>query len=121
MSNMFSVEFNRTPKYTTDGHVSYSSEEYEGSEYSSLSSNRINSFAYNGYWYFALPGNNTITFNPRYAYTNTQQNSRYEENGAEAIVNGAKDNSHQLSATLLLCIRLVRSARSKLCARDVFC
>lgn len=95
MSNMFSVEFNRTPKYTTDGHVSYSSEEYEGSEYSSLSSNRINSFAYNGYWYFALPGNNTITFNPRYAYTNTQQNSRYEENGAEAIVNGAKDNSHQ--------------------------
>lgn len=95
MSNMLSVEFDRTPKYTTDGHVSYSSDEYDGSEYNSLSSNRINSVAYNGYWYFVLPGNNTITFNPQYAYTNTKQNSRYEEVGAEAIVNGAEDNSHQ--------------------------
>lgn len=100
MSNMFSIEFDRMPKYITEGHVEYSSDEYEGSEYSSLSSDRINSFAYNGYWYFALPGNNTITFNPKYAYTNTQQNSRYEENGADAIVNGAKDDSHQVAGDI---------------------
>lgn len=95
MSNMLSLEFDRMPKYTAEGRVEYSSDEYEGSEYNSLSSDRINSIAYNGYWYFALPGNNTITFNPQYAYTNTRQNSRYEEVGTEAIVNGAEDNSHQ--------------------------
>ncbi len=100
MSNMLSVDLDNTPKYFTNGHVTYNTDEYEGSEYSSQRSNRINSFAYNGYWYFALPGDNTITFNPQYAYTNTKQNSRYEETDAETIINGAEDDSHQISGDI---------------------
>lgn len=100
ISNMLSLDFQRTPKQHLAGKVSYSPAEFSESEYTSTLSNRNNSVVYSGYWFFVLPHNNSITFNPHYAYTHTNQNSVYDETGIGCFVNGAKDDSHQASGNL---------------------
>ncbi len=100
LSNMITADFDHAPRYYTAGSVTYTPEDFKSTEYSSQSSNRINSLVYSGYWYATLPHGNSITFNPHYAYTHTNQTSTYDEVGLDAIVNGAVDNSHQASGDI---------------------
>lgn len=100
MSNMASIVYDRVPRHITEGKVTYTPQDYQASDYISNNSSRVNSLAYNGYWYFSLPSGNSITFNPHYAYTHTNQNSSYEEAGMETILNGAIDDSHQANGDL---------------------
>lgn len=98
--NMVSVDFDRTPKKYESGTVTYSPDDYPNGSFQSNNKNRINTFAYNGYCYFTLPHNNTLTFNPQYAYSHTNQWTSYIEQGFNDILNGAKDDSHQLTGDL---------------------
>ncbi len=100
ISNMVSVDFDRSPKQVTEGKLTYTPEDFESTEYSSFSSNKVKSIIYNGYWYFGLTNGNSITFNPQYAFTQTNQFSTYQENTAGTLLNGANDNSHQASGDL---------------------
>lgn len=100
ISNMITADFSRTPKHMTSGTVSYSPESFGSDDYEQLNSDKINSFIYNGYWYFKLPGGNLLTFNPEYAYTHTRQNSDYVEYGTKAYANSAVDHSHQASGNI---------------------
>lgn len=100
ISNMLTVDFDHTPHETAEGKVTYIPEDYKSTEYVSRNSNRINSFIYNGYWYFQLTHGNSLSFNPKYAYSHTNQHSFYDEGITPAIVNGAVDNSHQASGDL---------------------
>ncbi len=100
MSNMLTADFDHTPNHVTEGKVVYTPEDTESYNYKSQSSNRINSIIYSGYWHFILPRGNYITFNPHYAYTHTNQHYAYDETGAEAILNGVIDDSHQASGNV---------------------
>lgn len=100
MNNMVTVDIDRTPQHIIDGSVTYSPEDFESADYTSRKSSRINSLIYNGYWHFSLSHGNSITFNPSYAYTHTNQHSMYDEVGFETILNNAIDDSHQASGNL---------------------
>ena len=102
MSNMISADFDHSPKDMTSGTVTYKPEDYTSSEYTFNKSSRVNSFTYSGSWYFNLPHNNSITFNPYYSYGHTNLHSAYDETGIGSYVNGARDDSHQASGTLAL-------------------
>lgn len=100
VSNMVSFDLDNTPETYTSGTVSYSPAEFKNTEYMSSSSKRINSFVFNGYWFVRLPHNNSLSFNPHYAYTHTNQKSVYDEVGLDIIRNAALDDSHQASGDM---------------------
>lgn len=99
-SNMVTFDFENTPRNIVKGKVTYTPEDYTSSDYVSRSSNHVNSAIYNGYWYFSLPHDNYITFDPYYAYTHTNQYSNYKEAVMTAISNGAIDDSHQANGNI---------------------
>lgn len=100
ISNMVSAVFDRTPQNSREGRVTYAPEDFESSSYSSWGKNRVNSLAYTGYWYFTLPHGNSLTFNPKYAYSHTRIQSVYTEAAEPAVRNGAADDSHQGSGDM---------------------
>lgn len=91
---------NRKPHSDRSGEVIYTPADFPNSEYSSTLSNTSKFISYNGYYFFALPKSNSITFTPFYMFSHTGQNSSYIENGFAPIYNGAVDNTNQLKADL---------------------
>ncbi|MDE6536565.1 MAG: hypothetical protein K2M13_00760 [Muribaculaceae bacterium] len=100
LSNIFAVDFNHKPENNQEGSVVYIGDFIPSSSYISYSSNRVNSFTYNGYWNFVLSSNNTLTVSPNYSYSHTNQYSDYAETGFQSYINGATDDSHQLRADI---------------------
>ncbi len=100
MSNVLAVSHDGTPHRDESGSVTVT----PGTVTTCMSAtdSRVRSLTYSGYWNFILPKGNTLTFTPDYSYSHTVQNTLYAENGADPIVNGARDNSHQFKADLAL-------------------
>ena len=99
-STQFNGSINRKPHSDSTGEVIYSPADFPASEYSSTLNNISKFLSYNGYYFFALPKSNSISFTPFYMFSHTEQNSSYIENGFAPIYNGAIDNSNQLKADL---------------------
>ncbi len=99
-SSQINASLNATPHSDKDGHVSYVPADFPASSYSSTLDNRARYIAYNGYYFFSLPKNNSLTFSPSYVYSHTDQNSSYLETGFSPIFNGATDNTNQLNGNL---------------------
>ena len=68
--------------------------------YLSATNNFSKFISYNGYYFFVLPRNNSITFTPKYSLSHTDQNSDYSESGYTSILNSAVDNTNYLSGDL---------------------
>ncbi len=100
IQNVVGADFNHSPVDNTSGNVSYIPEVAARADYTSLSTNRVNSLSYNGYWNFILNDNNTVTFSPAYSYSHTKTNSTYFEENNDEYYNAAKDHSHQFKADL---------------------
>lgn len=100
VSTQINGSINRKPHSDRNGEVVYSPADFPTSEYESTLSNKSKFISYNGYYFFALPKNNSITFTPSYIYSHTVQNSSYTENGYDAILNGATDNTNQFKGDL---------------------
>lgn len=99
-SSQINGSINRIPRSDRAGEVLYSSSIFPASEYSSTLNNSAKFISYNGYYFFTLPKNNSITFTPSYTYSHTEQNTSYIENGYSPILNGAVDNTNQIKADL---------------------
>lgn len=99
-SSQINGSINRIPRSDRAGEVLYSSSIFPTSEYSSTLNNSVKFISYNGYYFFTLPKNNSITFTPSYTYSHTEQNTSYIENGYSPILNGAVDNTNQIKADL---------------------
>ncbi len=99
-STQINGSINRKPHSDRSGEVIYSPADFPSSEYSSTLSNNSKFISYNGYYFFALPKSNSITFTPFYMFSHTEQNSSYIENGFAPIYNGAVDNTNQVKADL---------------------
>jgi hypothetical protein len=100
IQNMVGANFNQSPANEQSGFIVYSPEVSERSDYTSNSTNRVNSLSYKGYWNFILNDKNTITVSPAYSYSHTNTESQYVEVGKGEYNNAAKDNSHQFKADL---------------------
>lgn len=99
-SSQINGSINRKPQSARNGEVVYSPADFSSSEYASILRNTSKFISYSGYYFFALPKNNSVTFTPSYIYSHTDQNSSYTENGYAAILNGASDNTNQLKGDL---------------------
>lgn len=99
-STQINGSINRKPHSDRSGEVVYSPADFPSSEYSSTLNNSSKFLSYNGYYFFALPKSNSITFTPSYMFSHTEQNSSYVETGFDPILNGATDNTNQLKADL---------------------
>ena len=99
-STLINGSINRKPHSDRTGEVVYFPADFPPSEYSSTLNNTAKFLSYNGYYFFALPKSNSISFTPFYMFSHTEQNSSYLENGFAPIYNGAVDNTNQLKADL---------------------
>lgn len=102
MVNTFGANFYRAPEDHSTGTVSYHPEYYTSTEYSDRKNSRTNSLTYSGYWNFILPHHNSISFNPYYSYSHTNQHTLYTEVSGANYANGATDDSHRATASLRL-------------------
>lgn len=100
MVNTIGASFFRSPKQNTAGSVHFVPADFPSTEYSNEQNSRSNSITYSGYWNFVLPKGNTLSFNPYYSYSHTNQHTLYSEAGGSAYANGAKDDSHRATAQL---------------------
>ncbi len=99
-SSQINASINDTPHSDRAGVVCYNPADYPASAYSSMLDKCSRFIAYNGYYFFSLPGDNSLTFTPAYVYSNTVQASSYSELGFPEILNGASDNTNQFKGDL---------------------
>lgn len=99
-STLINSNLDRQPNTVQNGTVSYSNNVYPTCEYRSVTNNFSKFISYNGYYFFILPRNNSITFTPKYSLSHTDQNSDYSESGYSSILNSATDNTNFLSGDL---------------------
>lgn len=99
-SSQIKGRIDNQPNSEKSGSVTYSIPDYDDSEYSSLFNERSQFIAYEGYYFFKLPLNNSIRFSPEYSYSHTEQNSAYREKGFAEIINGASDRTNKFSGIL---------------------
>ncbi len=99
-STQIKARFDCQPLSEKTGSVSYDTPLFRDSEYSSQYNERSQFIAYEGYYYFKLPKDNSVVFTPAYSYSHTLQNSLYKEIGFEEILNGASDHTNKLSGNL---------------------
>lgn len=99
-STQINGSINRKPHSDRSGEVIYSPALFPSSEYSSTLDNTSKFLSYEGYYFFVLPKNNSISLTSTYKFSHTEQNSSYAETGFAAIHNGATDNTNQLKADL---------------------
>lgn len=100
MVNTVGANFYREPEDCSAGSVTYAPADFPSTEYTDSRNSRSNSITYSGYWNFILPHHNSISFNPYYSYSHTDQNSLYTELLGTSFSNGAKDDSHRATASL---------------------
>ena len=101
-SSLINTNLDRQPNTAKNGIVSYSPEIAPKSEFNSTSTKFSKFISYDGYYFFSLPKNNSLTFSPKYSLSHTVQNSNYLEEGFSSIRNSATDNTNKLSMDLKL-------------------
>ncbi|MDE7142843.1 MAG: hypothetical protein K2O33_08125, partial [Muribaculaceae bacterium] len=84
----------------TSGSVRFSPADYPSTEYTDGQNSRTNSITYSGYWNFVLPRGNSLSFNPYYSYSHTNQHRLYSEASGASFASGATDDSHRATASL---------------------
>lgn len=99
-SSQIKARLDRQPTSEKVGLVSYDTPLYNDTEYTSLYNESSQFIAYEGYYFFKLPKNNSIAITPAYSYSHTLQNSCYKETDIADIINGASDNTNKLSGDL---------------------
>lgn len=100
-SSQIKGRIDRQPDTRRQGSVTYSSPDLNnGSEYSSLFNERSQFIAFEGYYFFKLPKDNSLVFSPTYSYSHTEQQTAYTESGFSEILNSASDNTNKFSANL---------------------
>lgn len=90
----------RKPHIYSRGSVRYSPEAYPNSDYLSASASRASYLKYSGYYYFALPKNNSLTASLDYEYAHTNENSEYTEPPFTPLLNGASDYTNGITGQL---------------------
>lgn len=99
-STLLKSNLDRQPNTIQNGTVRYSNNYYPTYEYHSTTRDYSKFISYNGYYFFVLPGSNSLTFSPQYSFSHTDQCSDYLEYGQSSILNSAIDNTNYLSGDL---------------------
>lgn len=99
-NSQIAVGLDNTPHNDNTGVVKYTDDILEPSNYSSNTDSKAKNLSYNGFYYFGLAKNNSLTASLSYSFSHTNQNSLYSETGMDMIYNGAKDNTHKGNISL---------------------
>ncbi|MDE6094772.1 MAG: TonB-dependent receptor family protein [Muribaculaceae bacterium] len=99
-NSQIAVGIDETPYNDNTGVVKYTDNILAPSSYSSNADSKAKYLSYNGFYYFGLANNNSLTASLNYSYSHTNQNSLYSETDMDMIYNGAKDNTHKGNISL---------------------
>lgn len=94
VNNQVAIGIDNTPHNDKTGLVKYTDNLLNESRYNSVEDSKAKFLKYNGYYYFGLPNNNSLTASISYSYSHTVQSSNYIETAIDPIYNGARDNTH---------------------------
>lgn len=94
-NSQIALSLDNTPRNENKGIVNYTNNAFDSSNYNSQSDSKAKYIGYNGYYYFNLPKNNSLSASISYSYSHTNQNSLYSETGNSAIYNSARDNTQK--------------------------
>ena len=94
-NSQIAVGLDNTPYNDNTGVVKYTDNLLVPSYYISNADSKAKYLNYNGFYYFDLANNNSLTASLSYSYSHTNQNSLYSETDMDMIYNGAKDNTHK--------------------------
>lgn len=94
-NSQIAVGLDNTPHNDNTGVVKYTDNLLVPSNYSSNADSKAKYLTYNGFYYFDLANNNSLTASLNYSYSHTNQNSLYSETDMDMIYNGANDNTHK--------------------------
>lgn len=99
-NSQIAVGLDDNPHDDNTGVVEYTDNPGARSSYSSIADSKAKYIRYNGFYFFALPKNNSLTASLNYSYSNTLQSSQYSETNIESIYNNAGDNTHKGNVSL---------------------
>lgn len=94
-NSRITIGLDDTPHNDNNGTVRYTDNIIGRSDYQSAAYSKAKYIKYNGYYFFSLPKNNSLTATVVYSYSHTAQASRYSEKDIPSIWNAAKDNTHE--------------------------
>lgn len=94
-NTQLSFGIDKTPHNDNSGVVRYTDDHLKGSDYNTFSDSKSRFLGYNGYYFFSLPKNSSLTATVSYSYSHTSQSSLYSETDIASVYNAAKDNTHQ--------------------------
>lgn len=99
-NSLIALGIDRLPHNDNEGVVRYSDDLMTMDEYYSKASDKAKYLNYSGYYFFTLPGSNSLTATLDYSYSHTDQNSCYSESNFSPIFNAAVDDTHKGNTTV---------------------
>ncbi|WP_289862576.1 hypothetical protein [uncultured Duncaniella sp.] len=94
-NSQISIGLDATPHDYNTGEVKYTDNLLGRSYYESIADSKAKYLNYNGYYFFSLPEDNSLTASLGYSYSHTNQSSQYSETDIASIYNNAGDNTHK--------------------------
>lgn len=96
------LQFNNTrmPHRDSQGAVTYSTDLFDNSTYTSEYDSHTQNATYTGYFNLSFDENNSLTIRPVYSYTRTTQDNTYSEAALSPIIYGARDYTNLANITL---------------------
>ena len=94
-NSQISIGLDATPHNDNTGVVKYTDNLLGRSYYESIADSKAKYLNYNGYYFFSLPEDNSLTASLGYSYSHTNQSSQYSETDIASIYNNAGDNTHK--------------------------
>ncbi len=99
-NSLMTFGLDRMPHNDNEGKVVYDDHQMSRDEYYSGSTQKAQYLNYNGYYFFSLPKNSSLSASLVYSYSHTDQSSRYIESKISSIYNAVDDHTHEGNAVL---------------------
>lgn len=94
-NSQISFGLDDTPHNDNNGTVKYTDNLLGQSDYTTVATSKARYVSYNGYYFFLLPKNSSLTSSISYSYSTTDQESQYSETNIAPIDNIARDRTHR--------------------------
>lgn len=94
ISNTLGYSHSANPIQNQNGSLTYSPAVEQDYSYSRSNPSRSNSLSYQGNYFFVLPKDYSVNFNPQFSYSHNNNSLTYTTSRAEPIIRDARENAY---------------------------
>ena len=94
ISNTLGYSHSANPIQEQNGSLTYSPSVEQGYSYSRSNPSRSNSLSYQGNYFFVLPKDYSVNFNPQFSYSHNNNSLTYTTSSTEPIIRDARENAY---------------------------